>query len=61
MQTQTSFRSELSNALLTSTILLANADTSNLIDYCLKAILGGAVWLSMKLVKKYLTKNSASG
>lgn len=39
-----------SNLFLTGTILLANMDYSGLFDYALKALIGGAIWMSFKLL-----------
>jgi hypothetical protein len=49
-----------SNVLLTGTILLANADVNGLLDYGLKAFLGGAVWLGYKLAADYLERKRKS-
>lgn len=48
--------SHFSNVLLTGTILLANVDVNGLLDYGLKAFLGGAVWLGYKLTAEYLER-----
>ena len=53
MKTETS---QFSSVLLTGTILLANIDVNGLMDYGLKATLGGAVWLCYKLVAEYIDK-----
>jgi len=45
-----------SNVLLTGTLLLANVDVNGLVDYGLKALLGGAVWLGYKLTADYLDR-----
>lgn len=45
-----------SNVLLTGTILLANVDVNGLLDYGLKAFLGGAIWLSFKLTSEYIER-----
>ncbi len=45
-----------SNVLLTGTILLANVDVNGLLDYGLKAFLGGAVWLGYKLTAEYIER-----
>ena len=48
--------SHFSNVLLTGTILLANVDVNGLLDYGLKAFLGGAVWLGYKLAAEYIER-----
>lgn len=40
---------------LTGAILCANLDYSGLMDYALKAIIGGAIWMTFKLVGDYIT------
>lgn len=45
-----------SNVLLTGTLLLANVDVNGLVDYGLKALLGGAVWLGYKLAAEYMDR-----
>lgn len=45
-----------SNVLLTGTILLANVDVNGLLDYGLKAFLGGAIWLGYKITAEYLER-----
>ncbi|MBS1586520.1 MAG: hypothetical protein JSS82_13345 [Bacteroidetes bacterium] len=56
MKTDTAATSHFSNVLLTGTILLANVDVNGLLDYGLKAFLGGAVWLGYKLTAEYLER-----
>lgn len=53
MKTDTA-TTHFSNVLLTGTILLANVDVNGLLDYGLKAFLGGAVWLGYKLAAEYI-------
>lgn len=43
-----------SHLFLTGTILLANMNYSDLMDYGIKAFIGGAIWLGFKLVGDYL-------
>jgi hypothetical protein len=38
-----------SSLLLTGTILMANIPYNDYIDYAIKAIIGGAIWLGFKL------------
>ena len=42
-----------SNLLLTGCILLANIDTSGLLDAALKALIGGGIWLAFKKGTEY--------
>jgi hypothetical protein len=43
-----------SNVFLTGIVLLANFDFTGLMDYGLKAVVGGAVWLAFKLTADHL-------
>ena len=45
-----------SNIFLTGTILFANLDFSGLLDYGLKALLGGAIWLGYKMTSDYIER-----
>ena len=47
-----------SHVLLTGSILLANLDYTGLMDYAIKAIIGGAIWMGFKLSADYLTKKN---
>lgn len=38
-----------SNLFLTGTILLANMNYSDLMDYAIKAFIGGAIWMGFKI------------
>lgn len=40
---------------LTGAILLANLDFSGLLDYALKAVIGGVIWMGFKLGADYIT------
>jgi hypothetical protein len=44
------------NIFLTGCILLANLDFSGLMDYALKAFIGGAIWLGYKLTADYIER-----
>lgn len=52
--------SHFSSILLTGTILLANVDVSGLINYGLKALLGGAIWLGYKVAADQIDKRKNS-
>ena len=43
---------------LPSTILLANIDYSGLLDYSLKAVLGGIIWLAFKFASDYMERKN---
>jgi hypothetical protein len=45
-----------SNVLLTGTILLANFDFTSLLDYSVKAIIGGAIWMSFQIANDYFKR-----
>lgn len=43
----------LSSLFLYSTIMFANIDYKGIVDYVLKAVLGGMVWFGFKLLQDY--------
>lgn len=43
-----------SNVLLTGCIFLANLDFTGLLDYAIKAIIGGGIWLGYKITADYI-------
>ena len=45
-----------SNVLLTGCILLANLDFSGLLDYAVKALIGGGIWLGYKITADYIDR-----
>lgn len=45
-----------SNIFLTGCILLANLDFAGLLDYALKALIGGAIWLGYKVTADYIDR-----
>jgi len=45
-----------SNIYLTGCILAANLDFRGLMDYAVKAIVGGAIWLAYKVVADRLSE-----
>lgn len=45
-----------SNIFLTGCILLANLDFAGLLEYAIKAAIGGAVWLGFKTTADWLTE-----
>jgi hypothetical protein len=60
MRTETQTGNHFSNVLLTGTILLAQVDMNGLLDYCLKATIGGGVWLAYKIVADRLDRKRKS-
>ncbi|MFO0357644.1 MAG: hypothetical protein ACK50A_11890 [Sphingobacteriaceae bacterium] len=44
-----------SHTFLTGAILFANMDYSGLTDYAVKAVIGGAIWMTFKLAGDYLS------
>lgn len=44
-----------SSLFLTGTILLANMNYSDLMDYAIKAFIGGAIWMSFKIAGDFLS------
>jgi hypothetical protein len=61
MQMKTDGNGHFSNVLLTGTILLANVDMNGLVDYGLKAIVGGAVWLAFKFAADFIDRKRKAG
>ena len=45
-----------SNVFLTGCILLANLDFTGLLDYAVKAVIGGAIWLGFKVTADYIER-----
>lgn len=45
-----------SNFLLMANILMADLDFSGLVNYALKASVGGAIWLGYRLVAEHMDK-----
>ena len=43
------------NMLLTASILFANIDYSSLMDYAIKALVGGAIWMAFKIGGEYFS------
>lgn len=44
-----------SSLFLTGTILLANMDYTGLMDYAVKAVIGGAIWMAYKIAGDILS------
>lgn len=45
-----------SNMLLTGCIFLANIDLTGVLDYAVKAVIGGGIWLGFKMVADYVER-----
>ena len=52
-------QSTSSSVFLTGAILLANLDFTGMLDYAVKATIGGAIWLGFKLTADYLERRKA--
>lgn len=48
--------SSSSNLLLTGYVFLANIDIAGLMDYAVKALVGGGIWLGYKMVADYMDR-----
>ena len=55
METKTT-DSTSSNIFLTGAIFLANLDFAGLLDYAVKAVVGGAIWLGYKITADYIER-----
>lgn len=56
MDTKTSTDSTSSSILLTGIVFLANLDFVGLLDYAVKAAIGGGIWLGYKLTADYIDR-----
>ena len=45
-----------SNLLLTGMIVFANLNYTGLLDYGIKAVIGGVIWMSFKLAADYISE-----
>lgn len=52
----TAYQGAINNVFLPGTILLANIDVTGLLEYALKAGVGGFIWLGFKLAGEYLER-----
>lgn len=55
MKTNEAVSDSTSHTFLTGAILFANLDYSGLADYAVKAMIGGAIWMTFKLTGDYLS------
>ena len=60
METKTSTENTSSSILLTGVVFLANLDFVGLLNYALKAGIGGAIWLGYKLTADYIDRKRKS-
>ncbi len=44
-----------SSLFLTGTILLANMNYTDLMDYAIKAVIGGAIWMVFKIAGDFIS------
>ncbi|MEI9909773.1 MAG: hypothetical protein WDO71_08905 [Bacteroidota bacterium] len=49
-------QSTSSNIFLTGIILLANVDFNGLIEYAIKALIGGGIWLGYKVAADFIER-----
>jgi hypothetical protein len=56
METKTGTGDTASNIFLTGSIFLANLDFAGLMDYALKAVIGGFMWLLFKMVADHIER-----
>jgi hypothetical protein len=50
-----------SNMLLTGCIFLANIDLTGVVDYAVKAVIGGGIWLGFKMAADYIERKRGKG
>jgi hypothetical protein len=55
METKTTTNTS-SSILLTGCIFLANLDFAGLLDYAIKAMIGGGIWLGYKVTADFIEK-----
>ena len=62
MRTETTaYQGAINNVFLPGTILLASIDVTGLLEYALKAGVGGFIWLGFKLAGEYLERKKKQG
>jgi len=49
-----------SNFLLTGCIFLANLDVTGFVDYAIKAVIGGGIWLGFKMTADYIERKKSN-
>lgn len=53
---RTEANGQFNNVLLTGTIILANVNINGILDYGLKALVGGGIWLCFKITADYIDR-----
>lgn len=56
MDTKATSENTSSSIFLTGAIFLANLDFAGLLDYAIKAAVGGAIWLCYKFTADYIDR-----
>lgn len=56
MDTKATTENTSSSIFLTGAIFLANLDFAGLLDYAIKAAVGGAIWLGYKYTADYIDR-----
>lgn len=56
METKSTSETTSSSILLTGVVFLANLDFVGLLDYAVKAAIGGGIWLGYKLTADYIDR-----
>lgn len=54
-KSQTATDTSSSSLFLTGTILLANMDYTGMMDYAIKAVIGGAIWMGYKIAGDFFS------
>jgi hypothetical protein len=55
IKTNTTATDGNSNLLLTGILLLANMDYNSFLDYGIKAMIGGFIWMGFKIASEYVS------
>lgn len=61
MKTNTDISQGFAGTMLTASIFLAQIDVHGLLDYAIKAGIGGAIWLGYKLIADHIDAKRKSG
>lgn len=60
MEPQKTHTDSSSHLFLTGAILFANLDYTGLLEYAMKAVIGGAIWMGFKLAGDYFANRKKS-
>lgn len=60
MEPQKTHIDSSSHLFLTGAILFANLDYTGLLEYAMKAVIGGAIWMGFKLAGDYFASRKKS-